>query len=235
MAKIRVYELAKELGIDSKRLLADLRKQGEFVRSASSTVEPPIARKIRESYASGGSGTPPPGRPPRRPENNPFKTIELRPKDRVPYRKEWSPRPATTSTPVAPRPLANRVGDAWPGARKPDVLDEAAGVFGVPRRQIKRRPEPKRRWGEQVNERRSPDEIDWINAFFDLSAMDVWLAAGLGRRDAALALRCANAGIEPADLEVVIDGHSVLYRINCSQPVEQVAEQLERWRQGQTG
>ncbi|MGB3593861.1 MAG: translation initiation factor IF-2 N-terminal domain-containing protein, partial [Ornithinimicrobium sp.] len=49
MAKVRVYELAKELGVESKQLLAHLKEQGEFVRSASSTIEPPVVRKIRES------------------------------------------------------------------------------------------------------------------------------------------------------------------------------------------
>ena len=39
MAKLRVYELAKELGVESKELLAHLKQQGEFVRSASSTIE----------------------------------------------------------------------------------------------------------------------------------------------------------------------------------------------------
>ena len=49
MAKVRVYELAKELGVESKELLAHLKQQGEFVRSASSTIEPPVVRKIREN------------------------------------------------------------------------------------------------------------------------------------------------------------------------------------------
>ncbi|MDO5739349.1 MAG: translation initiation factor IF-2 [Ornithinimicrobium sp.] len=49
MAKLRVYELAKELGVESKELLAHLKEQGEFVSSASSTIEPPVVRKIREA------------------------------------------------------------------------------------------------------------------------------------------------------------------------------------------
>ncbi|HZW45861.1 MAG TPA: translation initiation factor IF-2 [Dermatophilaceae bacterium] len=50
MAKVRVYELAKELGVESKILLNHLKEQGEFVRSASSTIEPPVVRKIRETF-----------------------------------------------------------------------------------------------------------------------------------------------------------------------------------------
>lgn len=48
MAKVRVHELAKELGISSKGLLEILKEQGEFVKSASSTVEAPVVRKARE-------------------------------------------------------------------------------------------------------------------------------------------------------------------------------------------
>ncbi|HEX2285512.1 MAG TPA: translation initiation factor IF-2 N-terminal domain-containing protein, partial [Mycobacterium sp.] len=48
--KARVHELAKELGVTSKEVLARLSEQGEFVKSASSTVEAPVARRLRESF-----------------------------------------------------------------------------------------------------------------------------------------------------------------------------------------
>jgi translation initiation factor IF-2 len=51
--KARVHELAKELGVTSKEVLARLNEQGEFVKSASSTVEAPVARRLREAF--GGS------------------------------------------------------------------------------------------------------------------------------------------------------------------------------------
>ena len=50
MAKLRVYELAKDLGLESKELLAKLQEVGEFVRSASSTVEAPVVRKLMEKF-----------------------------------------------------------------------------------------------------------------------------------------------------------------------------------------
>ena len=78
MAKVRVHELAKELGHPSKAVLQKLQDMGEFVRSASSTIEAPVARRLREELpakkaddapaaksASGGtpakSGAPKPG------------------------------------------------------------------------------------------------------------------------------------------------------------------------------
>ncbi len=51
--KARVHELAKELGVTSKEVLARLSEQGEFVKSASSTVEAPVARRLRESFGGG--------------------------------------------------------------------------------------------------------------------------------------------------------------------------------------
>ena len=50
MAKVRVYELAKDVGMESKDVLAKLQEMGEFVRSASSTVEPPVVRKFLDKY-----------------------------------------------------------------------------------------------------------------------------------------------------------------------------------------
>jgi translation initiation factor IF-2 len=52
VAKVRVYELAKELGVESKTVLSMLKDMGEFVRSASSTVEAPVERRLKEKLAS---------------------------------------------------------------------------------------------------------------------------------------------------------------------------------------
>ncbi len=49
MAKVRVHELAKELGVSSKTLLAHLKEMGEFVKSASSTIEAPVVRRVQEN------------------------------------------------------------------------------------------------------------------------------------------------------------------------------------------
>ncbi|MFM2721495.1 translation initiation factor IF-2 [Microbacterium mcarthurae (nom. nud.)] len=55
MAKPRVHEIASELGVDSKVALAKLKELGEFVKSPSSTIEPPVARKLRAALAAEGS------------------------------------------------------------------------------------------------------------------------------------------------------------------------------------
>ncbi|MFJ6954648.1 translation initiation factor IF-2 N-terminal domain-containing protein [Micromonospora aurantiaca] len=53
--KARVHELAKELGVESKTVLAKLKEMGEFVKSASSTVEAPVARRLRSAFVAGSS------------------------------------------------------------------------------------------------------------------------------------------------------------------------------------
>jgi len=50
--KARVHELAKELGVESKTVLAKLQEIGEYVKSASSTVEAPVARRLREAMVA---------------------------------------------------------------------------------------------------------------------------------------------------------------------------------------
>ena len=52
MAKLRVHELAKELGITSKELMGHLKEAGEFVKSSSSSLEPPVVRQMREKFAT---------------------------------------------------------------------------------------------------------------------------------------------------------------------------------------
>ena len=56
MSKVRVYELARELGVESKEVLAKLQEMGEFVRSASSTIEPPVARRLIDAMPAAPEG-----------------------------------------------------------------------------------------------------------------------------------------------------------------------------------
>ncbi len=51
MAKVRVYELAKELNIPSKEVLSFLADQGMEVKSHSSSVEEDVAQLVRKNFA----------------------------------------------------------------------------------------------------------------------------------------------------------------------------------------
>ncbi|MBU6213509.1 MAG: translation initiation factor IF-2 [Actinomycetales bacterium] len=48
MSNLRVHELAKQLGVSSKDLVAKLAEIGEYVKGPSSAVLPPVERKLRE-------------------------------------------------------------------------------------------------------------------------------------------------------------------------------------------
>ncbi|MFI2435074.1 translation initiation factor IF-2 [Streptomyces sp. NPDC018693] len=89
MAKVRVYELAKEFGVESKVVMAKLQELGEFVRSASSTIEAPVVRKLTDAFQGGGSG----------------KSAKPAPRKAAP-KPAPAPSPAQAARPAAPRPAA---------------------------------------------------------------------------------------------------------------------------------
>ena len=115
MPKARVYELAKELGVDSKTVLSKLEAMGEFVKSASSTVEPPVARKLRNAFASSGQGNASDSKKPGHTAKKPAEPAShSMPKPAAPS----APKPAA---PVAPKPrhAASKSDAPKPGHRAP--------------------------------------------------------------------------------------------------------------------
>ncbi|MCU1437968.1 MAG: translation initiation factor, partial [Naasia sp.] len=57
-AKPRVHEVASDLGVDTKVALAKLKEMGEFVKGPSSSIEPPVARKLRAALEAEGKTAP---------------------------------------------------------------------------------------------------------------------------------------------------------------------------------
>ena len=115
MPKARVYELAKELGVDSKTVLSKLEAMGEFVKSASSTVEPPVARKLRNAFASSGQGNASDSKKPGHTAKKPVEPAShSMPKPAAPS----APKPAA---PAAPKPhhAASKSDAPKPGHRAP--------------------------------------------------------------------------------------------------------------------
>jgi hypothetical protein len=55
--KVRVHELARELGWAPLHLLEELSRRGELVKSAASTLEAPIVRAIRRDFAAVSEGS----------------------------------------------------------------------------------------------------------------------------------------------------------------------------------
>ena len=111
-AKARVHEIAAELGIDSKRTLEKLKEIGEFVKGPSSTVEPPVVRKLKAAFAEEGVVPVP---------------VEEKPEPK-PAAKP-APAPAPEATPENPAPEAPA-----PAAESPSTPPAAKPASsGIPR------------------------------------------------------------------------------------------------------
>ena len=100
MAKVRVYELAKELGLESKTLMSKLSELGEFVRSPSSTIEPPVVRKLREIYPAPVE-KPAEEAPAKKAAKPAAKKAAAKPAEAAP-----EPAPTPQPEPAAPKPAA---------------------------------------------------------------------------------------------------------------------------------
>ncbi|MFM1917756.1 MAG: hypothetical protein RJB01_1271 [Actinomycetota bacterium] len=128
MSKVRVYELAKELGVESKVVLAKLQEMGEFVRSASSTIEPPVARRLIEAMPAAAAKPAKKAAAKKAPAK---KAAAAAPASETvePNAETAAPKPAPTPTPApvveapapptAPAAPAATPGDAGPRPPRP--------------------------------------------------------------------------------------------------------------------
>jgi translation initiation factor IF-2 len=131
VAKVRVYELAKELGVESKTVLSMLKDMGEFVRSASSTVEAPVERRLKEKLAS---------EPPPAPKKTAKKAPAAKTTDSAPAAPAAAPVEVPAAPPVvtppasAPEPAAPAAPAAHAASQPPAPPRAAPGPRpGVPR------------------------------------------------------------------------------------------------------
>ncbi|MEU5182982.1 translation initiation factor IF-2 [Streptomyces longwoodensis] len=110
MAKVRVYELAKEFGVESKVVMAKLQELGEFVRSASSTIEAPVVRKLTDALQAGGNG----------------KSAKPAPRKAAPRPAAPSPAQGGSTSPAGDRPAAPRPPAPKPAAAQTPPAAPAA-------------------------------------------------------------------------------------------------------------
>ena len=122
MSKVRVSALAKELGVTSKVLLERLNEMGEYVRSASSTVEAPVVRRVKEKF--------PPAEAAPKAEKPAATATPAKP-------APVAPAPAAASAPAASAPAASAPAPAAPAPSAP-----AAPAAPVPTPAAKADPTP---------------------------------------------------------------------------------------------
>ncbi|WP_030436033.1 translation initiation factor IF-2 [Actinoplanes subtropicus] len=116
--KARVHELAKELGVDSKTVLAKLKEMGEFVKSASSTVEAPVARRLRGALEAGSApaAAPAPSASSAPAAVRPAPPTNARPQ---PPRRPAAPAAGAPSAPTSPAPSPGSFARPKPPAGRP--------------------------------------------------------------------------------------------------------------------
>ena len=121
--KLRVHELAKQLGVTSKELLATLKEQGEFVKTASSTIEPPVVKKMQAYYAkqNGGDDSSSEKKDQAAPKKPPLKKPgQNRAKPAAPKSAGGAPKPGAPKPAAAkPVPSAPKPRPAKPAATEP--------------------------------------------------------------------------------------------------------------------
>ena len=139
MAKLRVHELAKELGITSKELMGHLKEAGEFVKSSSSSLEPPVVRQMREKFASAPKAKKAEAKPaPKAPKAAPAKPAAKKPAPKAAAPKAPASGRGTAEAPTpkvrAPKADAPKPGAPKPGAPKPRGKKPEAAPKPAPRR-----------------------------------------------------------------------------------------------------
>ena len=204
MPKIRVYELAKELGLDSETLLATLNELGEFVKSPSSIVEPPVERRLRELHQQppGGRRTPPPAR-------------------RRQHGPQARPRGATSTTAwPKPNPRSPQVAGSTSGQSLSDAQAQAALIFG----------EAAVRATGAADARSGafPDGYgySWQQRFIEHKVFTDFMLNGLNPHEADLAYEILLTGLRPAQLGIRLGDHTILEWLRFGHPVERVARTL---------
>ncbi len=123
--KPRVHEIASELGIESKVALEKLKELGEFVKGPSSTIEPPVARKLRAALEAEGITAP---KAPEKPAAKPAAAAPAAPA------KPAAPAPAAEqpAAPAPEAPAAPAAPAASPSAPAGDAPSKPAAP-GAPR------------------------------------------------------------------------------------------------------
>ena len=117
MAKLRVHELAKQLGVDSKTVLAKLSEMGEFVKSASSTVEAPVVRRLREAIPAQPAADDKPAPKKSKPKAPAKPAAQAAP----PAAEQAAAEPAAPTPQEAPKPAAQ----PRPAAEAPEPAPQA--------------------------------------------------------------------------------------------------------------
>lgn len=220
----RIREVAKELNLTSRQLLAELSEMGEYASSAAAYVEAPVIRAVHDRHGvaytqpdevqgepapqgvgpASTSGLGPP-RPRERRDNHPLMNEASRPRDRAGREGPRRGAPASGSAgEVQARWEARSVEQQWSQASAGD----AAPAF---------------------------EYEEWKLRGFTEVERDVWLDAGLRASQAKWAAELRDGGLRPADLQTDLHGWKVIDRLRCGEGAVAVVRLLSASRGSQAG
>jgi translation initiation factor IF-2 len=225
---VRVHELAKELGVTSKELLAALEQMGVSGKSASSSVPEDLVPRLR---ASGGKATeapkrrevlePPPA--PRKPKKKPAK------KEAAAPAAETTAEPAAAPPSVAPAPAAQEPAPAeapeapaqepaaapapTAGGRRPPRVARTPAEPAVPTLRVVRGATP-----QDIAERVGRGPADIVKILFMAGEM---ATATTSLSDEAITLVASELGMEAeiVGIEDDIESEEVAEEVDESQLV----------------
>jgi hypothetical protein len=182
-----VHELATETGRESREVLAVAHQLGEYVKSASSTLTPQVAARIRAALVSS------PPRPGRRPAAG-----LGRPRlNRRRFLEDVAVSEAFRDDPDAVL-LARKLGLGSVPEQKGPVR-ELTGTARL----------LKSRFPQLTDAAARRAATGWTGNFMDEETVTAWLDAGVRPEDHA-AVRClVTHGVRPAHLGLVIDGQRI--------------------------
>lgn len=197
---VRVHELAREFQVPSKVVLEALHELGVYAKSASSRVEAPAVRKLRDHFGKpeqqrlirkhAPKVDAPPSPRGRRPGNNPF-----------------SARYASLKQ--DPKESGSKV-------------DRVSRALGLDPAEVELTPVRSKRSRQQTQKHRRDE---WDEHFLTREDRAAWFAVGIDNPTTALA--CIQYGIQPEDLRLVVEGRAAWERLRANESVVIVSDMIK--------
>lgn len=219
----RIRDVAKEVGVSSRQLLAELSEMGEYASSAASYIEAPVIRAVhdrlgvayvepdkpepdRRSLATPATSGLEPPRPRERRENHPLMDEASRPRDRAVW--DGPRRDTFTTTDSRGQARSRWAGRSVEQQWAQVSAGDAAAAF---------------------------EFEEWkLRGFTDVER-DVWMDAGIRAGQAKWAAELRDGGLRPADLQTDLNGWKVIERLQRGEGAAAVVRLLRATRDTQAG
>ena len=212
-ARMRVRDIAKQLGVPPAEVLQMLEDMGEYVKSHASYIETPVIRKLHERLGVTYSAA-------TRPTHSDSVTGREAPTEGLPpppRRTKRDNHPLTGE--VSPRRVLDPSLDSSPARSAPGTTSWSARTV-------------EQRWADLAGGDASHalEFEEWkLRGFSDVER-DVWMASGLRTGQARWAAELRDGGLSPTDLEVDLHGWKVVDRLQRGEGAKAIARMLTQIR-----